>query len=93
MVGSRTKKPPEEESVAHVAQSTPDAVRLAQPGHDFVLQAVIEMQRSVGNLDSKLDGVKSSVDGVKSKVDDLVAWKHKILGGAAVLAIVIAVLG
>ena len=37
------------------------------------------------------DSLKMSVDGMKSKVDDLVNWKHRILGGAVVLGMVITV--
>lgn len=65
----------------------------ALPSHDFTLQAVIEMQRTLGHLDANISGLKSSVDGLKGKVDDLVAWKHKLVGGAAVLVVVGGIIG
>lgn len=65
----------------------------AMPGHDFTLQAVIEMQRTLGQLDANISSLRGSVDGLKTKVDDLVAWKHKLIGGAAVLLAVGALIG
>lgn len=53
----------------------------------------MEMQKSLGEMSATLNGVKSSVDGLKGKVDELVFWKHKILGGAAVLGFVFALIG
>ena len=60
---------------------------------DHAISMLMEMQASIGQLRSSFDSLKSSVDGVKTKVDDLVAWKHKILGGAVVLGAVAALLG
>lgn len=54
-------------------------------GHDFTLQAVMDLQRAVGALDVKLDQVKGAVDSTKGKVDELIKWKHMIIGGAVVL--------
>ena len=93
MAGPRTRNSPANDSVANVPQSTPEVIRTGQPGHDFVLQAVMELQLAVGKLDAKLDGVKTSIDSTKSKVDDLVGWKNKILGGVAVLVAIIAAMG
>ena len=53
----------------------------------------MELQKSVGEMNANLQALKSSVDSTKTKVDDLVGWKNKILGGAAALVTVIAVLG
>ncbi len=61
--------------------------------HDFTLQAVMELQKSVGELTSTIKTMSTSLDGVKAKVDDLVGWKNKIIGGAAVLTVVGALLG
>lgn len=60
--------------------------------HSFTLQAIMELQKSVGEMNANMQSMKSSIDGIKTKVDDLVGWKHKILGGAAAIAVVIAVL-
>jgi hypothetical protein len=90
MSATRVRKEPE--SVAQVPQSTPSMLGMGMPGHDFTLQAVMELQKSVGEMNANLQALKGSVDSIKTKVDDLVGWKHKILGGAAVLAVVVAAL-
>ena len=61
--------------------------------HSFTLQAVMEMHKSMGELKASVEGLRTTVDGVKTKVDDLIGWKDKILGGAAVLGAVIALGG
>lgn len=81
------------ESVPQIPQSTPFLGQYGQPNHDFTLQAVMEMQKTVGELNASVQALKGSVDGVKVKVDDLVSWKHKIIGGVAVLSIVATILG
>lgn len=50
----------------------------------------MELQKSVAEMNATLIATKAAVDGLKSKVDDLIAWKHKILGGAVVLGAVLA---
>ncbi len=52
----------------------------------------MELQKSVGEMNANLQSMKGSIESTKTKVDDLVGWKHKILGGAAALAAVIAAL-
>jgi hypothetical protein len=76
----------------------PDIPAPAQPMHGaefphFVWQQLGDIQAKLGELGTKLDANAESIKGVKSKVDDLVAWKHKILGGAAMLGFVVAALG
>ena len=89
---SRTPRQTSEALSTPVApQSTPHAYGL--PGHDFTLQAVMELHKSVGETNAVIQGMKSSLDSVKSKVDDLVGWKHRIAGGLAAIAVVFAVLG
>lgn len=51
--------------------------------HSFTLQAIMDLQKTMGELSVKLDTVKGSVDSVKAKVDDLTKLKHMI-GGAAI---------
>lgn len=87
----RQQSSPAEDSVPQDPQVQP--LPSALPGHDFTLQAVIEMQRTLGQLDANISGLKGSVDGLKTKVDDLVAWKHKLVGGAAVLVVVGGIIG
>jgi hypothetical protein len=60
------------------------------PDHSFTLQVIMELQKSVVEMSANLQAMKGTLDGVKVKVEDLVNWKHKILGGAAVAGAVIA---
>ena len=79
------------DTAPQVPQSAP--TQFANGNHDFTLQCVVELQKSMGEVNATMRSVKDALDGVKSKVDDLVGWKHKIIGGAAVLVIVGGVLG
>jgi hypothetical protein len=65
--------------------------RYAQPGHDFTLQAVIEMQKSLGELFAKTDRLISDVSKQGEKIDRirlLLAW---LGGGAALLGLLVGV--
>jgi hypothetical protein len=69
------------------AEVTP---RLVTQGHDFSLQAVIEMQRSIGELSAKTDRLISDVKSQGEKIDSVrmrLAW---MTGGAAVVGFLIA---
>lgn len=94
------KAAPAEDSIPQVPQSTPTSYGYGPPHHDFTLQTIMELQKSVGAITSKLDsidssmgGVKGSVDSVKTKVDDLVALKNKVIGGAIALGAVAGIVG
>jgi hypothetical protein len=54
------------------------------------MQAVAEIQRSLGKVEASVEALKTSIDSTKSDVKALVAWKNAILGGAAVIGAVIA---
>lgn len=58
--------------------------------HSFTLQAVMEMQKSIGELKATITDNTSAINSMRAKVDGLVEWKNKILGGAVVLGAVIA---
>lgn len=92
MATSRTRKT-ESESVSQVPQSTPIGFGVGAPSHDFTLQAVMELQKTVGEMNANLQAMSRSLDGVKTKVDDLVGWKHKIIGGAAALGLAATIIG
>lgn len=83
---------PADEAPASVPQTTPVQIGYGHPEYQFV-QAIMEMQKSIGEVKASIDSVKSSVDGMKAKVDDLVNWKHRIIGGAAVLGVVFTLMG
>lgn len=53
----------------------------------------MELQKSVGEMNANIGAMKGSLDGMKSKVEDLVGWKNKVLGGAAVLLFIGGLLG
>lgn len=93
MSATRAKRPSEGESTPQVPQSTPQSVGYGTGDYSFTLQAIMELQKSVGEMNATMSGMRTSIDSMKSKVDDLVGWKHKIAGGAAVLGIVFAGLG
>ena len=60
--------------------------------HSFTLQAVIEMQKTLGELTSNIQALTKSVESNKSKVDDLVQWKNMILGGAITIGAIVTML-
>ena len=66
--------------------------RAAMPGHDFTLQAVMEMQRSIGDLAAKTDRLIADVKSQGEKLDGVrmkIAW---VGGGAAVVGFLLALL-
>lgn len=81
-----------DEAPATVPQTTPQGVGYGHPEYHFV-QAVMELQKSIGKVEASVEALKTSVDSTKSKVEDLVGWKNMIIGGAAVLGATIAILG
>ena len=72
-----------DEAPATVPQTTPAAIGYGHPEYQFV-QSIMEMQKSLGEINASIVALSKSVESTKSKVDDLVNWKHKILGGAVV---------
>ena len=64
--------------------------RLATQGHDFMLQAVIEMQRSIGELSAKTDRLVSDVKSQGEKIDNVRIRLALVTGGTAVVGFLIA---
>lgn len=92
MSATRTRAKAEDTS-PQPPQSTPvQPVQHGYQDHSFTLQAIMELQKSVGEMNANLQAMKGTIDGVKSKVDDLVSWKHMIIGGAAVFGVVATVI-
>lgn len=63
--------------------------KYVQPGYDFTLQAVIEMQKSIGELSAKTDRLITDVKSQGEKIDKIrltLAW---VAGGAAVVGVVV----
>ncbi|WP_419903358.1 hypothetical protein [Kiloniella sp.] len=72
------------------------APNYSQPSHDFTLQAVMELQKSVGKLEATLDNVaqkiddqKNEVKGVCTRLDAVDKTLNRTIGGAVVSAILI----
>jgi hypothetical protein len=84
--------PAGDESPAVVPQTTPRAIGAGHPEYQFV-QAMSEMQRSLGEINANLASLRDSVNGLKSKVDGLVAWKNMIFGGAIVFGATVSFIG
>jgi hypothetical protein len=93
LIAPRKSRATDEDVPASTAQVAPSYMSAQSSDHSFTLQAIMELQKSVGEMNASLQSVKASVDGIKGKVDDLVGWKNRILGGAAVLAAVVALIG
>jgi hypothetical protein len=58
-------------------------------GHDFTLQTVIELQRSIGELSAKTDRLIADVKSHSDKIDRIrltLAW---VAGGAAVVGVLV----
>lgn len=93
MPTSRRGRAAADDTTPQVPQTEPGAQADYASRHDFTLQLIMELQKTVVETNTRLASMESSINGLKTKIDDLVAWKHKILGGAAVLAVVVAAIG
>ena len=65
---------------------------MGMPGHDFTSQAVIEMQRSIGELVAKTDRLITDVKSQGEKIDGVritLAW---VAGGADVVGFLIPIM-
>jgi hypothetical protein len=71
-------------TTAPVQESTPRRVGYGHPEYNFI-QSIMEMQKSLGEINASIQALRVSVDSTKTKVDDLVKWKHMILGGAVTI--------
>lgn len=65
--------------------------------HSFTLQAIMELQRSVGQLTGSVDSLRLSIDSQKEKInkleEKLSGVTHKIYAAGVVLAILLAIGG
>lgn len=62
--------------------------RMGHSGHDFTLQAVMEMQRSIGDLAAKTDRLITDVKSQGDKIDGIrttIAW---FTGAAAAVGLI-----
>ena len=87
---ARQSLPPTDRDVPPGAMPEVTPSRFQPATHDFTLQAVIEMQRSIGELCAKVDRLIADVDKQGGKIDTIrmrMAW---IAGGAAFLGFILA---
>jgi hypothetical protein len=84
-------RPQREADTPAPAQTTPPQIGQGHPEYHFV-QSVMELQRSIGRLEGSLEQLHKSSEKIESKVDVLTEWRHKMLGAAAVLGIVVSIL-
>jgi hypothetical protein len=78
---------------ANVPTSFPETTprNFAQPGHDFTLQAVMEMQRTLGEISSKVDRVVADVKSHGDKLDTIRSQISFVKGALWVLGSMMAV--
>jgi len=78
----------------------PDVTPAASTGYtaDFTMQTMLEMQRTLGDIGAKVDRMSSDlqrldskIDGYGEKLEKLRHWQSRLLGGAAVLTVVVAI--
>ncbi len=88
---SNTPKISEEpygEAPASIPQTTPRSIGYGHPEFQFV-QSIMEMQKSLGEINASIQALNKTVDSTKTKVDDLVNWKNMIFGGAITIGFLI----
>jgi hypothetical protein len=79
-----------QEVTAPPQDSTPRPIGYGHPEFHFV-QAIMEMQKSLGEIKSEISALRTTTDSIKAKVDDLVKWKHMIAGGAITIGFLIGI--
>ena len=91
----KSDKESSDEAPASIPQTPPPSIGYGHPEFHFV-QSIMEMQKSLGEINASISSLGKSVESIKSKVDDLVKWKNMILGGAiatgAILSIIFFIL-
>lgn len=66
------------EAPASIPQTTPKGIGYGHPEFQFI-QSIMEMQKSLGEINASIQALNKTVDSTKSKVDELVKWKHMIV--------------
>lgn len=82
------KKNQADEAPASTPQIEPKNIGYGHPEYQFV-QSIMEMQKSLGEINASIKTLSSSISSTNSKVDDLVKWKNMILGGAIVVGVLL----
>jgi hypothetical protein len=88
MVRPSQKDAPQEITPKSFPETPP---RFQQHGHDFTLQAVMEMQKSLGDLSSKTDRLIADSKSQGEKLDSVRMTMHWVAGGAAMLVFLLGI--
>lgn len=68
-----------------------------QPGHDFTLQGVMELQRTVGNLESEIRGLReaqtNTLNRTEKACEKLESVDKKLYAAGVVLVVVLGIAG
>ena len=86
----RPTKPSDESTPGQLPQTTPPDY--SQRGHDFTLQCVVELQKSVGAMGAKIDRLVTDVGDHGKEISGISKKINLFLGGAAVLGAVAGVI-
>lgn len=90
----RESAPRQTEGVAPTSMPRTTPTEYHQPSHDFTLQAVMDMQKTLGEFTAKIDRLITDVAGVNAKVSDLqtsYTWVKGCIATAVILIPVCAV--
>jgi len=90
-MNSNTSKVSDEsnnEAPASIPQTPPRSIGYGHPEFQFI-QSIMEMQKSLGEINASIQALSKTVESTKSKVDDLVNWKNMIFGGAITIGFLI----
>lgn len=97
MSATRVKRAQDIDPIPYSPQVLPMAIAVGLPGHDFTLQAVMDIKGSMGELSSavkSLQGAVEKMDARIAKMDDKVSGvTHKLYAAGAVLAVAVVVGG
>ena len=95
-MATRPRRTDEQDTVAPQPQVAPP-FGAGMPGHDFTLQAVMDLKGSVGELSSTTKSLQIAIEKLGDKVekldDKLSAVTHKIYAASVVLVILLGVGG
>jgi len=82
----RQQAQPVQQDVSPAPVQTVPSIGQGHPEYHFV-QSIMEMQKSLGQINASIESLTKTVDSTKSKVEDLVKWKNMIFGGAIVIGL------
>jgi len=81
---------PDDEAPASIPQTSPRSIGYGHPEYQFI-QSIMEMQKSLGEINASIQALNKTVESTKSKVDDLVKWKNMIMGGAITIGFLLGI--